>query len=67
MELKCWQCGAAPTGLAEVTSFGDPEPRYVPTGWPDGDHEHDWVEPTPHGLLDQAAALREQRLRDLAR
>jgi hypothetical protein len=48
--IRCWQCGAEPTGLAEVTAYGDLEPRYIPTGWPPGDHPHAVDPPTPAEL-----------------
>ena len=51
--MRCWQCGAEPTGLADVRTFSDPEPVYLPTGWPPGDHEHAEHPPSP-GELQQA-------------
>lgn len=60
--VKCWMCGAKPTGTADVTSFGDlagGRRVYVPTGWPDGDHDHEVVPPSPAELAqrgDRAAA-----------
>lgn len=52
--IRCWQCGAAPTSLAEVTTIGDPEPVYLPAGWPPGDHEHAEQPPTPEQITDAA-------------
>jgi hypothetical protein len=63
MELRCWQCGVEPTGLAEVTLMEDPEPRYLPTGWPTGDHQHDLVAPTAGQLAAAGDAARQRMLR----
>lgn len=49
-EYRCWQCGAEPLGLVDVTTFGVAEPRYLPNGWPPGDHEHAVTPPTPGEL-----------------
>jgi hypothetical protein len=49
-EIRCWQCGAEPTGLVEVTTLCEAEPRYMPSGWPEGDHEHAANPPTPAEL-----------------
>jgi hypothetical protein len=61
--MKCWMCGAEPTGLADVTTFGDPEPRYLPTGWPAGDHEHAADPPTAEQLADRGIAAIERKLK----
>lgn len=50
--MKCWQCGVEPIGLVDATTLDDPEPSYVPTGWPLGDHEHAVAPPTPDELAD---------------
>lgn len=49
--IRCWQCGVEPTGVADVRTLSQTEPSYIPTGWPDGDHEHDTAPPTPGALL----------------
>jgi hypothetical protein len=46
-DLRCWQCGVEPIGLADVRTYGDPGPVLIPTGWPAGDHEHAVTPPTP--------------------
>ncbi|MFV2094840.1 DUF6221 family protein [Micromonospora sp. LOL_014] len=54
--LKCWMCGVEPTGLAEVTSFGDlagGRRVVVSTGWPDGDHDHEVIPPSPGELAER--------------
>ncbi len=53
-ELRCWQCGVEATGVAEITSLGDAMPRFLPTGWPAGDHEHEVTPPSPEELLARA-------------
>ena len=50
--MKCWQCGVAPTEIADVTTLGATEPAYLPKRWPPGDHEHAIVPPTPGQLLE---------------
>lgn len=53
--MKCWYCGAEPTGTVDARGFGDPGPVLIPTGWPpssDG-HKHAERAPTP-GELEQA-------------
>lgn len=59
----CSQCGVEPTGLVEVTQMEDDEPRYFPTGWPPGDHEHAIDPPSPSDLLDAGDRARERMLR----
>lgn len=54
--MRCWQCGVEPTGLVEVTTLGDQEPRYLPTGWPDSDHDHAEHPPSPTELQDSGDA-----------
>jgi hypothetical protein len=45
--MRCWQCGAEPLEVFDVTTLGDAEPRYMPGRWPPGDHEHAVTPPTP--------------------
>jgi len=53
--VKCWLCGAEPTGYIDTRTFSDPGPVLIPAGWPpSGDgHQHAERPPTP-GELEQA-------------
>lgn len=62
--LRCWQCGTEPTGVADARTFGEPEPVLIPTGWPDGDHEHAVNPPTPTELVDAGDRIRARMLED---
>lgn len=64
-DLRCWQCGARPDEVFEVTSLADPEPQYLPGRWPDGDHEHAVHPPTP-GELEAAGSAALARIVALA-
>lgn len=55
-DLRCWRCGVEPTDTVEVTNLSDPEPKYLPARWPDGDHEHEVNPPTPQQLVDAGSA-----------
>jgi hypothetical protein len=59
-------CGVEPTGLADVTTYGDREPRYLPTGWPAGHHEHAIDPPTPERLANDGIAAIERMLKTAA-
>jgi hypothetical protein len=63
--MKCWMCGVEPTGLAEITALNEVMPRFLPTGWPPGDHEHAVQPPTP-GELEQAGHEALMRIRQAA-
>lgn len=63
--MRCWQCGVKPAAVVEVTTFGDPEPTYMATSWPPGDHEHGAAPPSPESLKRAADALLQERLRML--
>lgn len=52
-EFRCWQCGIEAEPI-EVTTFGDPEPRYIPLFRPwEADHEHSVNPPTPEELIER--------------
>lgn len=52
-KIRCWQCGAEPYDVFEITRLGDPEPRYIPGRWPAGDHEHAVDPPTADELIER--------------
>ena len=51
--MRCWLCGVEPLETYDVTTFSDPQRRYIPGRWPPGDHDHAAEPPTP-GQLEQA-------------
>jgi hypothetical protein len=51
--VRCWWCGVEPDAVHDVSTLGDPEPRYL-ANWPaGGDHEHAERAPTV-GQMEQA-------------
>lgn len=55
-EIRCWQCGAEPLELIDVSALGNSEPQYPPGQWSSAtDHQHSHIEPTPGQLLADGA------------
>lgn len=66
-DLRCWHCGAEPTGTVDVRTFGDVGPVLIATGWPLGDHEHAVDPPTPVELRDGGDAALARIMKEWAR
>lgn len=63
--MRCWWCGVEPSGVIDITRFGDVEPRTFPV-WPAGDHDHAEKPPTPGELLAAGAKRFDRIMRMLA-
>ena len=55
--LRCWQCGAEPLEVLEVSRLGRAQPEYLPGRWPPGDHTHAVDKPTPEQLVAEGHAI----------